>query len=67
MEKRALAVEAFLESLDEPASRRLEARLRDWYAAIERYPQLREAIGEQEYVEMKRGAAAAGVTSGGGA
>jgi hypothetical protein len=61
-----LAIEAFLDSLDEPPSRRLEARLRGWYAAIERYPQLREAIGEQEYVEMKRGAAA-GVTSGGGA
>lgn len=61
-----LAIEAFLDSLDEPPSRRLEARLRDWYADIDRYPQLREPIGEQEYVEMKRGAAA-GPTSGGGA
>jgi hypothetical protein len=61
-----LAIEAFLDSLDEPRPRRLEARLRDWYADIDRYPQLREPIGEQEYLEMKRGAAA-GVTSGDGA
>jgi hypothetical protein len=50
-----LAIEAFLESLAAPPGERLEARLRDWYAAIERYPlQLREAIGRDEYVEMKR-------------
>jgi hypothetical protein len=61
-----LAIEAFLGSLDKPPSRQLEARLRGWYAAIDRHPQLREAIGEQEYVDMKRGAAT-GVTSGDGA
>jgi hypothetical protein len=50
-----LAVEAFLDSLSAPAGERLETRLRDWYAAIERYPlQLRESIGAQEYLEMKR-------------
>ena len=43
-----LAIESFLE-----APGRLEARLRDWYAAIERYPQLREEIGREEYVQMK--------------
>jgi hypothetical protein len=49
-----LAVEAYLESLDAPPERRLEARLRNWYEAITRYPQLHEAIGREEYVEMKR-------------
>lgn len=44
-----LAIEAFIESPNE-----LEPRLRKWYAAIERYPQLREEVGADEYVEMKR-------------
>ena len=48
-----LAVEAYLESLSATAERRLEARLRNWYAAISRYPQLHEAVGAEEYVEMK--------------
>jgi hypothetical protein len=49
-----LAVEAYLESLAAPAEQRLEARLRNWYGAIARYPQLHEAVGAEEYVEMKR-------------
>ena len=49
-----LAIEAYLESLGAPAEQRLEARLRHWYAAIARYPQLHEAVGAEEYVEMKR-------------
>ena len=49
-----LAAEAYLDSLGEPAAQRLDARLRRWYAAISRYPQLRERIGAEEYVEMKR-------------
>jgi hypothetical protein len=59
-----LAVEAYLGALDAPASERLEKRLRDWHAAIERHPQLRE-IGRAEYLKMKRWEAArqrAGVT-----
>jgi hypothetical protein len=48
-----LAVEAYLESLGAPAEQRLEARLRNWYSAISRYPQLHEAVGAEEYVEMK--------------
>jgi hypothetical protein len=48
-----LAVEAYLESLGAPAEQRLEARLRNWYAAIARYPQLHEAVGAEEYVDMK--------------
>jgi hypothetical protein len=50
-----LAIEAYLASLDAPAQRRLETRLRDWYAATARYPQLREQVGPDEYLEMKRG------------
>jgi hypothetical protein len=42
-----LAIEAYLES------RALETRLRQWYAATARYPQLRESISADEYVEMK--------------
>jgi len=54
-----LAVEAHLDSLGVPPAQRLEARLRRWYAAIARYPQLREAVSAEEYVEMKRKEAAA--------
>ena len=49
-----LAIEAYLESLAVPPAQRLDSRLRDWYAATARYPQLREAVGRDEYVEMKR-------------
>jgi len=50
-----LATEAYLES-----PRNLDARLRHWYAATARYPQLRESVSADEYVEMKRREAAAG-------
>ena len=49
-----LAIEAYLASLAAPAERRLETRLRNWYSAISRYPQLHEPVGPDEYVEMKR-------------
>jgi hypothetical protein len=49
-----LAVEAFLASLSTPAPERLESRLRDWYASIERYPQLKEEVGRDEYLRLKR-------------
>jgi hypothetical protein len=49
-----LAIEAYLESLAVPPAQRLDSRLRDWYAATARYPQLRETVGRDEYVEMKR-------------
>lgn len=54
-----LAVEAHLDSLAVPPAQRLEARVRDWYAATTRYPQLREPVGVEEYVEMKRREASA--------
>lgn len=49
-----LAIEAYLDSLAAPADARLEARLRDWYAQTERYPQLKEAVGADEYLAMKK-------------
>ncbi len=49
-----LAIEAYLESFNAPPGQRLEARLRDWYAQTARYPQLREAVGPDEYVAMKK-------------
>ena len=55
-----LAVEAYLESLGAPAEQRLDARLRNWYTAISRYPQLHEEVGAEEYVEMKYREAAPG-------
>ncbi len=44
-----LAIEAFLDSPHD-----METRLHLWYAAIGRHPQLREQVGRDEYVEMKR-------------
>ncbi len=49
-----LAIEASVEALSIPATQRLDARARNWYAAITRYPQLREQVSADEYVEMKR-------------
>ncbi|HEU4352635.1 MAG TPA: hypothetical protein VFR66_12255 [Burkholderiales bacterium] len=42
------------DSLAAPADERLDGRLRNWYAAISRYPQLHEQVGADEYVAMKR-------------
>ncbi len=54
-----LAIEAYLDALDAPPDRRLERRLHDWYAGIERYPkQLDERIGREDYVRMKLAQAA---------
>src|SRR5512134_2844274 len=54
-----LAVEAVLQSLAIPSAQRLDARLRRWYTEIARFPQLREEVGLDEYVEMKRREASA--------
>ena len=48
-----LAIDASL-----PAGPPLDARLARWYSAIERHPQMRERVGRDEYVEMKRREAA---------
>lgn len=47
-----LAIEAYLGSTG------LQARLRRWYEAISRYPQLEERVGFDEYVAMKQREAA---------
>jgi hypothetical protein len=54
-----LAIEATIDALAMPPAQRLDARLRRWYAGITRYPQLREQVGADEYVEMKRREASA--------
>ena len=49
-----LAIEAFLGALSAPVQERLEKRLREWFAATERYsPQLHE-MEQGEYLDMKR-------------
>ncbi len=49
-----LAIEAFLNAFHLPVKEQPERRLRDWFAATERYPrQLRELVLE-EYLPMKR-------------
>ena len=52
----ALAIEAYLASLDGPRDARLAKRLNDWFSAIERYPrQLREEdVDRTQYLAMKR-------------
>lgn len=49
-----LAIDASLEALAVPPAQRLDARLRRWYTEAARYPQLKEKVGADEYVEMKR-------------
>lgn len=53
-----LGIEAYLASLTAPPGKRLDSRLRSWYAAAARYPQLQERVGLDEYVEMKHREAA---------
>lgn len=49
-----LAIESFLGALSAPPQARLEKRLRDWFAAIERYPRQLHEMEQREYLEMKR-------------
>lgn len=49
-----LAVEAFLGAESAPRQQRLEQRLREWFAGIERYPRQLHEMEQQEYLEMKR-------------
>ena len=49
-----LAIDAFLGALAVPPQDRLEKRLRDWFAAAERYPRQLHEIERGEYLEMKR-------------
>ena len=49
-----LAIEAFLGALSAPSQARLEKSLRDWFAAIERYPRQLHELERGEYLDMKR-------------
>jgi len=49
-----LAIEAFLGALSSPPQVRPEKRLRDWFAASERYPRQLHEMEQAEYLEMKR-------------
>ena len=49
-----LAIEAFLGSLSVPPQARLEKRLRDWFAATERFPRQLHEMERDDYLEMKR-------------
>lgn len=49
-----LAIEAYLGALSVPPSAQLEKRLRDWYAAVERYPRQLHEIEQNDYLQMKR-------------
>lgn len=49
-----LAIEAFLGALSAPPQARLEKSLRDWFAAIERYPRQLHEMEQSDYLDMKR-------------
>ena len=49
-----LAIEAYLGALPAPPSAQLEKRMRDWYAAVERYPRQLHDIELNDYLQMKR-------------
>jgi len=49
-----LAIEAYLGALSVPPQARLERRLHDWFAAIERYPRQLHEMERDAYLEMKR-------------
>ncbi len=49
-----LAIEAYLGALSAPASERLEKRLNDWHAGVERYPLQLHELERDQYLEMKR-------------
>ena len=48
-----LAIEAYLGAIGLPAAERLDKRLNDWFAAIERYPLQLHEMERNEYIEMK--------------
>jgi hypothetical protein len=49
-----LAIEAFLKTLGLPEERKLEQRLREWFAATERYPRQLREMPLGDYLAMKR-------------
>ena len=49
-----LAIEAFLGALSAPPQTQFEKRLRDWFAATERYPRQLHEMEQAAYLDMKR-------------
>ncbi len=49
-----MAIEAFLGALSEAPQARFERRLRNWYAATERYPRQLHEMEQGAYLDMKR-------------
>jgi hypothetical protein len=49
-----LAITAYLDSLSAPPQERLERRLREWFAATERYPAQLHELDEDQYLALKR-------------
>jgi hypothetical protein len=49
-----LAIDAYLDSIAAPAAERKEKRLRDWFAATERFPRQLHEMERDEYMTMKR-------------
>lgn len=49
-----LAIDAFLDSLRAPGDARVEKRIREWFAATERYPRQLHEMELDEYLAMKR-------------
>lgn len=49
-----LAIDASLGAMSAPPSARLEKSLRDWFAAVERYPRQLHELEQNEYLDMKR-------------
>jgi hypothetical protein len=49
-----LAIEAFLDSLSLPPAQQVEKRLRDWFAATERYSRQLRDMAFEDYMAMKR-------------
>ena len=49
-----LAIESYMGALSAPPQAQLEKRLRDWFAAAERYPRQLHEMEQGEYLDMKR-------------
>ncbi|HTP46812.1 MAG TPA: hypothetical protein VMQ50_07830 [Casimicrobiaceae bacterium] len=49
-----LAIKAYLNAYTLPATEQAETRLRDWFAAVERYPRQLHELERDEYLSMKR-------------
>lgn len=48
-----LAIESYLDTLTAPTVQRRDKRLRDWFAATERYPRQLHEMGLDDYLAMK--------------